>query len=107
MALQQQRVTEAYTRNQHFESFGFWMSGSEALPYSHRVHPLSCSFGGWQECWACYQIFKKGGLDRISIFREVTFLGEGGCSFYVKIKLKSEIFNDKKSYKQKCFPFHS
>ena len=38
-----------------------------------------------------------------------TFFGgwEGGCNFYIeiiKIKLKSEIFNDKKIYKQKCFP---
>ena len=28
----------------------------------------------------------------------------GGCSFYIKNKLKSEIFNDyKKVHKQKCF----
>ena len=27
----------------------------------------------------------------------------GGCCFYIKNKLKSEIFNDKKNYKQKCF----
>ena len=30
----------------------------------------------------------------------VTFFMEG-CSFYIKSKLKSEIFNDKKVYKQK------
>ena len=34
--------------------------------------------------------FQKGELDRISIFR-------GGCNFYIKNKLKFEIFNDKKS----------
>ena len=28
---------------------------------------------------------------------------QGGCSFNIKNKLKSEIFNDKKVYKQKCF----
>ena len=45
----------------------------------------------------------KGLLDRILIFRAgllrkrvVTFF-EGGYSFYMKNKLKSEIFNDKKS----------
>ena len=27
----------------------------------------------------------------------VIFWGGGGCSFYIKLKLKSEIFNDKKS----------
>ena len=30
-----------------------------------------------------------------------------GCSFYIKSKLKSEIFNDKKVYKQKHFPCHN
>ena len=42
-----------------------------------------------------------GGLDRISIFwggvlgkRKMTFFG-GACSFYIKNRLKSEIFNDK------------
>ena len=50
-----------------------------------------------------YQIFKKGGLDRTSTLRRgllkkrgVTFF-RGGCNFYKKNKLKSEIFNDKKS----------
>ena len=48
-----------------------------------------------------YQIFEKG-LDRTSTFREglvgkrgVFF--QGGCNFYIKDKLKSKIFNDKKS----------
>ena len=46
--------------------------------------------------------FSKGGLDRISIFRvwvagkEEVDLLQGGCSFYIKNKLKSEIFNEKK-----------
>ena len=26
-----------------------------------------------------------------------------GCNFYIKNKLKSEIFNDEKVYEQKCF----
>ena len=57
--------------------------------------------------WGSYQIFKKEGrLGRISVFRGsllgkkgMTFFGGkgGGCSFYIKNKIKSEIFNDKKS----------
>ena len=61
------------------------------------------------EGWTSNQIFKKGRLDWTSAFRggllgmrEVTFLGcvgeEGwSCNFHIKNKLKSEIFNDKKS----------
>ena len=48
-------------------------------------------------------VLKKEELDRSSIFRggllgkrEVTFL-LGGLQFYIENKLKSEIFNDKKS----------
>ena len=28
---------------------------------------------------------------------------QGGCAFHIKNKLKSEIFDDKKGYKQKSF----
>ena len=66
----------------------------------HSVHPPSfCRGGGLSP----NQIFKKGGLDKTSTFR-------GGCwerggdffrgerlQFSHKNKLKSEIFNDKKS----------
>ena len=44
-----------------------------------------------------------GGLDRISIFRGELLGKRGliffrkGCSFYLKNKLESEIFNDKNS----------
>ena len=43
-----------------------------------------------------------GGLGRISIFRGGCWerggdFFQGGCSFYIKNKLKSEIFNSKKS----------
>ena len=54
--------------------------------------------------WASYQIFKKGGAWQVPNFKrglagkeEVTFFRGLGCSFYMKNKLKSEIFNDKKS----------
>ena len=33
----------------------------------------------------------------------VTFSRERGCKFYIKNKLKSEIFNDKKSFQTKIF----
>ena len=54
--------------------------------------------------WASNQVFKKGGLTGSQLSegdgRErggVTFF-QGGCNFHIKInKLKSEIFNDKKS----------
>ena len=46
---------------------------------------------------------RGAGLGRISIFRG-GLLGkrgdffQGGCSFYIKNKLKSEIFNSEKSF---------
>ena len=51
--------------------------------------------------------FQKGVLDRISVFRG-GLLGKrgwpflGGCWFFIKNKLKSEIMT-KNVYKQKCF----
>ena len=60
--------------------------------------------------WASNQIFKKGVLDKTSTFRGGVAgkeVGEvfqvEGCNFHIKNKLKSEIFNDKKVYKQKKF----
>ena len=56
------------------------------------------------------QFSKRGeGIDRISVFRG-WLLGkrgggdffQGGCNFYIKNKLTSEMFDDKKVYKQ-CF----
>ena len=59
------------------------------IPKSHSVPPTKFS--------------KRGGLDRTSTVRggllgkmEMTFF-RGSCNFYVKNKLKSEIFNNKKS----------
>ena len=55
---------------------------------------------------------RGGGLDRTSTFRGevagkrgMTFFKGGGegCNFYIKNKLRFEIFNDKKVYKQKYF----
>ena len=44
---------------------------------------------------------KLGQPDKTSVFRggllrEKDFFLEGGCNFWIKNKLKSEIFNDKK-----------
>ena len=79
---------------------------------SYSMNPLFL-LGGW----TFYQIFERAGLDRI--LKEVAgnegrlhfSEGEGevggdrSCSFYIKDKLKSEIFKywmTKKVYKQKC-----
>ena len=47
-------------------------------------------------------IFRGGSVGK----RGVTFL-KGGCNFYIKNKLRSEIFNDKNVCKQKCFSKNS
>ena len=71
----------------------------ENLPYAS-LHPPPFSTCGVEPLT---KFSKRGGLDRISIFRGGCWEGggdffqRGGCSFYIKNKLKSEIFNDKKS----------
>ena len=69
----------------------------------HSVHPPYSAGGGGVEPPTK---FSKRGLDRTSTFRGgllgqrgVTFF-RGGCNFHQKNKLKSEIFYDKKVYKQ-------
>ena len=63
----------------------------------HSVHP---PFGWVIEKVEPLTNFQKGGLDRISIFRakfdgkEGDNFFQGGCSFYIKNKLKSDIFNE-------------
>ena len=62
--------------------------------------------------WALDQIFKKGGggggfagsqfLEGAAWKEEGDFF-QGACSFLITNKLKSEIFNGKKVYKQNCF----
>ena len=42
----------------------------------------------------------RGGLTGSQFLEGRDFFQEGGCSFYIKNKLKSEIF---KVYEQKCF----
>ena len=72
---------------------------TQSSPLIVGTHPF-CRGG-----WASNQIFKKrGGVDRTSTFRGGCwerwgwrFSGRGGVQFSHKIKLKSEIFNDKKS----------
>ena len=56
-----------------------------------------------ESAWNLQPNFQKGGgLDRTSTFRRGCWVRrgdffQGGCSFHIKNKLKSEIFNDKKS----------
>ena len=75
------------------------------IPKSHSVHPPPLFCRGDR---VSNQIFKKGELDRTSTEgvggKEVGdfFQGEG-CNFHMKIKLKSEIFNDKKILSAKIF----
>ena len=67
--------------------------------HQHSVHPFPLSAGGGRGGGVepPTQFLKRGGLDRNSIFRR-------GSSFYIKKnKLKSEIFNDKKSLLTKMF----
>ena len=73
----------------------------------HSVHPpppVSAREGGWR--LSLPPNLEKGvGLDRTLIFRGGCWerggvgsdLFEGGCNFYIKNKLKSKTFNDKKS----------
>ena len=67
----------------------------------HSVHPPFFAGGGGEVETPIH--FSKGRLDRTSIFIEGVAGKEGGdffrdnCNFYIKNKLKPEIFNDKKS----------
>ena len=72
---------------------------------SHSVHPYVSA----REWLTSHQTFKKGGLTGPK-FLDVGCWEKGGgvflqgrLQFYIKNKLKSEIFNDKKVYKQKYF----
>ena len=73
---------------------------------AHSVHSPFL-LGGWTS----RQIFKRGGgaglagpqlWEEVAEKEGVTFF-RMGCNFTHKKKLKSEIFNDKKVYKQKYF----
>ena len=66
------------------------------------MHPLLfCEWGGPH--------FQKGGLTGPQFLEEGYWekggwpYSGGGCSFYIKNKLKSEIFNDKESLQTKMF----
>ena len=57
--------------------------------------------------WASNQFFNKGGtwqdLIRGGLLGKRGDFFQGACSFYIKNKLKSQIFNDKKSLSAKMF----
>ena len=89
------------------------LKGLISGPSNNSVHPHLPT----PICWrrggggSLHLNLQKEGLDRISIFRGRGRGGwegggdffHGGCSFYIKHKLKSEVFSNKKVYKQKCF----
>ena len=68
------------------------------------IHSSFCRREG-EGGWAFQKIFKKGGggwqdhnfYRGVTGKEGVTFSGRWGCNCHIKIKLKSEIFNDKKS----------
>ena len=67
--------------------------------------------GGGGGGWTSNQILKKGGLTGPQLLERDCwerggwlFSGGVGCNFHIKNELKSEIFKDKKVYKQKYFP---
>ena len=49
----------------------------------------------------CHVIDTKGAILLVKLLNKfvLVLFSLGGCSFYMKIKLKSEIFNSKKKYK--------
>ena len=83
---------------------------------NHSVYPpfLLEGWGGWGLSLRPKFQKKGGGLTGSQFLERVGgkeggdfFQGAGGsgvgCSFYIKNKLKSQVFNDRKVYKQKCF----
>ena len=92
--------------------FKFWVFNSfkTGVPIIHSVHPPFCrkGGGGWGETSTGFSKKRGWGLGRTSIFRGGCWergadLFQLGCSFYIKNKLKSEIFYYKKVYKQIFF----
>ena len=73
--------------------------------YQHSVHPLPLSAWGL----SLQPNFWKGGTWQDLNFERGLLGKRGGdffqgvAVFFIKNKLKSKIFNDKKLYKQKCF----
>ena len=73
----------------------------------HSLHPLAfCRRRGRVDPLTKFS--KKGSLPGsqflgVGTGKYEATLFRGSCSFYIKIKLKSEIFNDKKSLQTKMF----
>ena len=86
----------------------------ECLHEVVEIFRLSMVKNGCEQCAPSFFLlnlllnFLNGGLDRILNFRG-RLLGKtgvtifGGLAVFIKNKLKSEIFNGKEVYKQKCF----
>ena len=77
----------------------------KVVEQNQSVDPPFC----WGEGLNLQPRFQKGGLTGSHFLGEDCWekgkdlFQEGGCSFYIKSKLKSEIFHDKKSLKTKLF----
>ena len=66
--------------------------------FKHSVHPSSsrCRGGGGGGVELPAKFSKRGILTGPQLLEGGDFF-QGGCNFHIKNKLKSEIFNDKKS----------
>ena len=77
---------------------------------THSVHP-PLSAGGRVEPPTKFSKWGGGGgggLSRTLIWRGGDLFERGGCNFYIKNKLKSEIFDEKKKFINKnVFPCHN
>ena len=75
------------------------------------VHPPLSAEGAEGRVEPPTRFSKKGGGLTGSQFDILILIGfiffRRGCSFDIKNKLNSEIFNDKKVYKRKCFSLSS
>ena len=80
---------------------GFGILFQRKIIHQHIPPPPSLLYGEGRGL-RLRPIFQKGGLGRISIFRGGDFL-QGGCSFYIRNKLKSQIFSDRKCLSAKMF----
>ena len=77
-----------------------WFANKEVL-LIHTKHPPPpfC----WGEIETPTKFSKSGGLTGCQFleggcWEKAGYFFQGGCSFYIKNKLKSEIFNDKKKF---------
>ena len=69
---------------------------------SHSLHPL-LSAGGFNQIFKKLRVNLTLGFRGMLLAKEGDIFEDGGYNFYIISKLKSEIFNDKRVDKEKCF----